>query len=700
MKVRSLVGVVLFAIVGLGLSAQAQSTAWTNQLSGNWSVAGNWNPNMVPGPTTNVYLTNTTTAAYIVTNDVANNAIGSLIISSPNIRARTLFCAGNGLTGSGAALIGTNAILTISNAIVSFASSVAVSNAGIVYVKSNAFLNVGGTDQASANASSVTLTNFPGGIIELGQPGVVGSTGTLNASTSFGIVNQGTIRTVLAGNNSYGNIRADVFNDTNGFITTGAQLGSMTIHSVSTNRGRISSTSNTSIVLTNGNVNNEGVIESPGVIYILNGALINASSGKVLIYFNANAGVTALSTLNYGSMIISNSSPTATKNMGGPVTNYGSIVLYRNFNNVNLSDTVTATNILNYGVIQAVGTYGVAFTNAIVGSVIRSPVTNQIGGVIISTNGSVLVLTNMKNNGTLVVHSNSVLAIGYDFGVTAKVKVGTLTFTNNGAISLQGGSFGVLLLTNSVEGTVQGQGEIGHVTLSNLVSATQQTTNFVRFFAVRSVVNSGRIAPSGIWNVGSVTNLSGGIISGIGNFRSIDTTNYYTGETLVTTTLNRDARIHNAAGGVILADGGTLALENGFVSNTQFGTIGATNGGVLRIGDGSQALTNRGTIWLSNGTLVGSDLTVTNGTVSVDLAHLATTTDGVVQTTNLTLTATSTLALTGFVPRAVLIRYTGTRTGTFGATTGLPPGYIVSYGTAADGTVSLVPGGGTMILVR
>jgi hypothetical protein len=594
----------------------------------------------------------------------------------------------------------------VTNSTVSFAGSVTVSNTGLMYIRSNAVVNVGGTNQTLANASGMALTNLPGGIIELGQAG--GSATDLrysmiNASTaSVGVVNQGTIRN-LTGHYIWGVVNAVILNDTNGLIYTGTMQEGMILHQVPTNRGKLHvGNVSASMFITNGNVVNEGVIENnQGGFRIVNGALINASNGFARI-MNGGGTLYALSTVNHGIIVVSNVQNSAVSlDLGGAVTNYGEMLLYRTMPvGENTRYVFTASNIVNMGVIRGLGSYDTLLTNSITGIYIISPMTNRLEGKILSTNGAVFVMANVMNEGTLEANSGTVLAVGAYNVLPGRIRVGALPFMNQGTVSLRGGDFGVLLLTNAVGATLRGEGSVGLVALTNCISASLQTTNFTRFLHVKGVVNAGRIEPDGALSAGAISNLSGGVIAGMGAIRSANVTNYYAGETLVTTNVNTGAGIHNAAGGVILADGGTLTLENGFIGNSQYGTIGATNGGLLRIGEIPQALTNQGAIGLWNGRLACGDLTVTNGTVTIDLDNLASGVDGLVQTANLTLGGTSTLALTGAGHKAVLFRYTGTLAGRFGSVTGVPAGYRVLYGTETDSSVNRAPSGATLILIR
>ena len=688
--------------------ARADSTVWTNRGGGYWSVPGNWSPNTPPGPGTNALLTSESgNTSYTVTNDIADNACAGLTICNPtNAGVHTLLSAANGLYAAGDAVVGRNGSLVVSSATVSIGGAATISNAGSLYVLSGAVLNVGGTDREPAGASLATLTNLAGGVLELGQAGGSSSNyfvSILNASTAtVGLVNQGSLRN-RDGHYIASRIHANVFNDTGGVIWTRTMTETMELHQLCTNRGQILIGNVTSsLTVTNGDVANEGLISNPGGgCRISNGSLYNASNGVVLIYGTSSQGALwSRSTLNDGVLIVSNMSGSSGgfRDMGGPITNRGAMLLYRSYAGSNIRDTLYASNIVNFSVLHAIGSFGMPVTNAIAGNMVRSPIVNQAGGVISATNGTVFVLTDIRNSGTLAVHSNSVLAVGYAAAGPGRIDVGGQAFTNDGAIALEDGNLAVARLLAMAGSELRGRGEIGRVTLSNLVSASGATTNFARQFAVRGVANWGTIRPGGTLNAGAISNLPGGVIAGYGALRSIDTAAFYADEALVLTNINRGHRIFNSTGAVLMADRGVLDLENGLEGDRQSGTIGATNGGVLRVGGGALPLTSDGAIRLSGGRLACGRLALTNGTLIVDLDAPDPGAGALIETGGLTLGGASELVVSGVGRRVVLIRHAEARAGIFARAEAVPPGYRVSYET--EGQVELVATGGEVITVR
>src|SRR6516164_1082607 len=74
---------VLGLVIG-GYSGRAADVTWALNGSGNWSVATNWSPSLVPGPADNVFITptNNHTVTLDVSPTVASLTLASGILSS------------------------------------------------------------------------------------------------------------------------------------------------------------------------------------------------------------------------------------------------------------------------------------------------------------------------------------------------------------------------------------------------------------------------------------------------------------------------------------------------------------------------------------------------------------------------------------------------------------------------------------------
>jgi hypothetical protein len=86
----------------------AANITWTNTLGGNWNVASNWSPNLVPEATDTAFIT--TVGAYVVTNTATANFLNLTVgtdagLSGPVLRGGNLIFGGTvtvgGLSGTG-----------------------------------------------------------------------------------------------------------------------------------------------------------------------------------------------------------------------------------------------------------------------------------------------------------------------------------------------------------------------------------------------------------------------------------------------------------------------------------------------------------------------------------------------------------------------------------------------------------------------
>ena len=112
---QALVWSTLICLASTGLlmvcdSAQAADLCWTNIAGGNWSVAGNWDPNQVPGAGDNAYITNNGTFTVAVT---VNASVNTLILGGPS-GVQTLDLSGGTFTLEGLGMGSVQSGLSIS----------------------------------------------------------------------------------------------------------------------------------------------------------------------------------------------------------------------------------------------------------------------------------------------------------------------------------------------------------------------------------------------------------------------------------------------------------------------------------------------------------------------------------------------------------------------------------------------------------
>src|SRR5262245_43764251 len=92
----------------LTTTALATDIYWTNTAGGNWNVAANWSPNIVPGSSDNAFIVSNST--YTVTLN-ANATVQNLTLGGSS-GTQTLSNGVNNLTVNVAGNVGNNGVLT------------------------------------------------------------------------------------------------------------------------------------------------------------------------------------------------------------------------------------------------------------------------------------------------------------------------------------------------------------------------------------------------------------------------------------------------------------------------------------------------------------------------------------------------------------------------------------------------------------
>lgn len=498
-------------------------------------------------------------------------------------------------------------------------------NNGTIFLVSNATLNVGGTNAATATGSFTNRGTIASGFPNSGSTIAI----TINAGT---IVNDtgAFLNIVNRDAASVSNIvNADVINHgTFAFNDTGADIH--LVRSMPTNTGTFITGNNAAsqLIFLSNSVYNAGRIDassgSDETFVIRNGAYINGVNSTSL--FNRTT-VRALGFLQEGflSIVMSGVSISflETNGVTGLVfTNSGTLrwepgALGGNTAIMTLGRLENTGDFLILGrtnTFNGIPTVQASFMN------IAAGLSNQITGTVnLQSNAIASFDAGFVNQGTISLTSNSVLSVGRVAGhigansasapTSFLFQGGQNSWTNEGTVNLVEGSYlAARSLSNATTGILSGAGHVGPILFRTITNISGTVTQFVQNATVADIGNAGAIVPNGILNVGAITNHAGGTIIGSGVIRSINVTNFFDGLTLVNSNYNTGARIHNAAGGTILASGGLLVLSNGFVNNTQFGTFGATNGGTIQLGDGTVALTNKGTISIFESAIHVGDL--------------------------------------------------------------------------------------------
>lgn len=548
-------------------------------------------------------------AAGVITNTGTIRSVGGGVITGSVAN----------LAGGLIVVIGTdgNGTLSLANP-QPFADNV---NYGTLQLLTNATLNIGGTNAATAMGS---FTNR----------GSINFTFPNNGSTGATILNAGTIvndvGAFLNVNNRSGisnRVHADVINY-GGISLNDTGVDLRYFRSLSTNAGSLNTGNNAGSLtfIQNGSFHNSGRFDgssgSDETFIVEKGIFYNAAGGTSL--FDRTA-IRALAFVQDGFLSINMSGVTSSfLDTNGTtrlaITHNGTLRWEPPAMNGNIP-IMTGSKLDNNGTFEIFGkTNLINAIPAVQASFLVSGAdfNNRAGGTLtVQSNGLANFDAGFLNLGTINIASNSVVSAGrFSSGTTGIGANGTAPsffffsggingWTNSGTVNLVNGSFlAVRSLTNAPTGVIAGAGHVGPVHFQTITNSAGSVTQFVQNVTVANVMNAGRITPDGTLNIGAITNLSGGSIIGSGVIQSINVTNFFFGLTLINSNIDVGARIVNNAGATILARGGTLVLSNGFIANSQAGAIGATNGGRLQLGDGTFALTNNGAIWLTGGEII------------------------------------------------------------------------------------------------
>lgn len=552
----------------------------------------------------------------------------------------------------------------VNNATLDVAASATLSN-GVAAINAGTFLLNGGSLSGAmlTNAGTLAVT---GGTISAAlrnqSAGQVNVTGTLTFNQLPGTVVTnagsytlgGTYWRVFATDGTTNDFRNEgVFTFNNGTIAAGNFVNAGALNAALAGTGTINGQATTTfsnatagaifvnsgtVMVNGGTFANQGKIDTygSGVIGVAGGWLVNGASGQII---NTNSAATlgvkgvAGSFANYGAVIVSNGATISIQNTTGTGGQWSNAI----------GGAVQLINgILNTGTINnsgaLVGNNGTIILS--VGGNAPRPIVQSATGQIIVTNGGDLTIKHLANDrlsisgGTLAVGAGSTLRIFTDLAAQTNA-----ILLNGANLVLNGGTIVSANITNSLNATIAGAGTLsfkngplagGVDTLANagsllagipgalvldggtvlnlsngFVSASTGSALIAGVNSNAIIVNAGGATISmagGSLYAGSVTNLSGGLITGSGTIAGA---------------------VVNLAGGVIESSNGTLRLlQVPFLSST----MNMLSGGALQFGvtGNEYIVTNQtsGTINFAGGTLVGRDV--------VNLGHIASVSGGLI----------------------------------------------------------------------
>ena len=581
------------------------------------------------------------------------------------------------LTNAGTVRVTAGGTLTVNNTLLN--SGTIVLNTGFVV---NELRNLGGGVLSNASASSLTINggNFvnvstSSNAFNLANTAVTlqNGAGTMTfdvAGSDFGATLAGFTNNYALSTLSITNYTAKL--QTAGFSLTGSNaiyLTSLTLTAdgvLDLNGLNIYFTGNTNlfgtVILNGGQIIEIAAPPAGDIVFTTSGGSqdydisgnwdanqrATNSANNVLVAIGGGTVVTQRSdfaAFTVNSMTVSNNTTLVlgrnqTWTTGGTIGQGGTI---RHTSNVTLTADVT---INSGGTLSGAGT-------------VTGLVTENAGGSLDVSNGTMRLVTQPVLNGTTIIQSSGTLDVGGNYVI------------NNGTINLLGGSilgaeltnFGVIASSGGLisNGFVNAAGAYFNAT----AGTTVLTPDLVNF---GTVTNSATLIISNLTagTLGTITNGGAGLIrmSG-GTLTSGDITNAATINGFGTIS----GTILNVAGGLVDATNGTLRLLSAPVNNNIFrvqtgGTLVVTDAVAAVLRDWSNAGTlevRRGTVISGNltntGTLVGN-ITGANGTLSANTINL-----GTMRITN----------------------------GTMNLTAGLTNAAAGAIDIAADGTLSVTP---------
>ena len=558
--------------VSLVVTAPGIQATWTNNVSGNWSVAANWssNPN-VPHAIGDTATLGNGTGLQTVTLD-AGETVGALAFTNAN--SFVIANAGNALTlnnnGSGAEVIvsaGTaNAIQTV------------------VSLNDNAQVTVGGGDSL---AIAGVISNGSGGVRTLTVNGA--GTTVLSGANSYGPA-AGSPGTILSGGGvlQVGNAGALGAGDVS--VTGGGTLQAGAPGLTLGNNLIVGQTVTATIDNNGQNLTWSGNMSGGGGL---------TKTGNGTLALTANNSYSGNTTINLGALSISSAaniiSPAIILN-GGDLLGNGTFAITNNLGIGPASGGIPGTAFIDAaggqtfeldGVLASAGNTGA--NNLTIGSLVANPGTVVLGG------------TNTFN-GTTVIATNATLDLDNPLALQASTlnyTSGTLTFSNLTVATLAAltGTNNNLVLTNAAGAPVTLiLGNNGSAVYAGTVSGSG---SLVMTGTGAQTIGSG---PKGGANYTGTTTLNSGTLTlgGVGNLTS--------GGNLDISGVAGPANLIVADSAVISVGGVIQVLYDGgagypSVSSLTVQNNASLSGAALSFGDGSRLANQTSVTVAGNGSL-------------------------------------------------------------------------------------------------
>lgn len=596
---------------------------WTNLAGGDWNVAANWTPNLVPGSNDIVVIPSGTITLNTPANcaEITLNA-GTLTGSGVLTVWENFAWIGGAMSGSGRTILETNATLEIKTAFVSL-NARTVENAGTIQLSGGGSLDVTG---------GATVTNRPGALFDVQNAATIGS-----VFANGRLDNAGTFR-------KSGSSGTATFGSGMGFNNTGTvdiQTGTLSLAGGGTNSGTFTTPDTTAVEWTGGTftLNPGGQLSGDG-LYRINAGTVTANTNLAIEKLDLITGtlggtgaVTINSLMNWSGGTMSGGGRTiipvgATLNAAAPS-----------------SAGLNARTLDNRGTVLWTGAGNIGFVSSVITNGAGALFHAQGAGGLAFVSGpnrfdNAGTFRKSVNNGTLNILDFSSSGSFKNLG-TVEIQTGTLlcdaSFTNAGVIQLSGATTNRIARGGSATGTfttpasalVEWTG--GTFTLSpgaqlNGAGLYKLNGGTVTVDANLTIANLDLVSGSSILNgsgavtIGSTMNWTTGTMSGGGR------TIIPSGATLQVGSASGTGlqRVLDNGGTVLWTGAGTLGLLNGVITNRAGALFHAQNAAQFFFAGGASRFDNAGTFRksFSTGTTTIGVTFTNHGTVEIQTGTL------------------------------------------------------------------------------
>jgi len=559
----------------------AVNFVWTNLAGGDWDMATNWSPSLVPGSNDNAFITTSVIVTVNTATDCGGLMLGSSSAEPTLTGSGTLTLYGvsfwtNGtVSGTGLTVVGAGGVLTLASAGTLTLTTRPLENEGTVFWAGSGFISLG---------SGMVITNCPGALFDVQSAVAAGYLS--GAACRFD--NAGTYRKEInPGTTTFG--RGVPFNN---YGTMDLQSGTLLCDDSFLNNGTVSLAAGATAELAAGG-------SSSGTFTATATALVEWTAGTFTLNPGAQLNDAGFYRINGATLICT--PDLEVQNIDVLAGTLGG------------ASTLTVSNVMNWtgGTMSGSGATVIApgATLNINGSsgVFLANRTLEIGGTAIWTNAEIITLTAalITNCAGALFEAQSAIDFTPAFASSARFdnagtfsivsSTGTTTFesgvplNNYGTVELQSGT---LLCNDSFLNT-------GTVNIAGGATAALAAggSNSGTFTALATALVD--------WVGGTFTLNPGAQLNGSGNYRI----------TSGTTTFNTDVPIQNLdlAGTLNGAGAATVNGLMNWIGGTMSGsgltviapgaTLNVTNAGTMLLT--SRTLENGGTVLWANATTIG-----------------------------------------------------------------------------------------------